>query len=410
MKGEEYEEYEEYGILSVLVREFDELTDPREGLRKFHKVTDILTIALCATLCGCDGWDEFQAFGEIRRSWFERFLELPKGIPSQHTFRRVIGGLDPRELTGVLEAIAEALYEATKKKDPEGESFPAVRAIDGKTVRGSFDKTLGKSPLHSVSVIDAETGLTFSQVATDDKSNEISAIPHLLDAVPVKGTIVTIDAMGCQKSISKLVVEKKADWVFTLKDNHRLQLEGVKRSFEDLLAGRLCDEVTHTFHETVDKGHGRIERRTYHAVQKLPFFDLSPDWAKLESFGMVIHERTIDDRTTRESRYYLGSIKPDAALLAHATRSHWKVEANHWILDVVFNEDASTIRKNHAPQNMAVLRRISLNMLKKPPIHARDAPSNTKNSAPLSTRISSKPSSSLSLTISQPNDSALALA
>lgn len=334
---------------------FSVLPDPRIDRRRRHKLLDILVIALCAGLCGIDDFAGVELFAQLKKDWFSTFLELPGGIPSHDTFGRVFSRLDPK----AFEACFRSWIAALAATATEG-----VVAIDGKSLRGSFDTASGKSPLHMVSAFSASSGLCLGQVATDAKSNEITAIPALLQTLGLKGCIVTIDAMGCQKEIARqIVVDAKADYILALKGNQGTLHQDVRDYFEAPSAP--WKEAPHSLFEETDKGHGRVEIRKVTVTDDLGWLAQRKEWRGLTSLAMVESTRIIGEKETTERRYYISSLPANAARIGRAVREHWAIENRlHWCLDVTFNDDASRIRKDHGPQNMTVLRRLSVNLLR----------------------------------------------
>lgn len=342
-------------VSSLLIHHFSIIKDPRIDRRKLHKLSDILVIALCGVLGNCDGWEDLEFFAEDREDWFRTFLELPNGIPSHDTFERVFQRLDPQQLSQCLINIADDLRRCFSEE---------IIAIDGKTIRGSSDMARGQPALHVVSAYSVDNGLTLAQLATEARSNEITAIPALLDLLEVKGAIVTIDAMGCQKEIAAKITEKGADYVFALKANHPTLFNSAKDYFDQHSFDELeLLPATSTF-ESIEKGHGRIEERRYAITSDISWIEGIKDWTNVQSIGVVESRRTIGDTTTTERRYFLSSIDPDASLLARAVRGHWAIEASHWTLDVAFREDHIPLKRDHGPENMSILRKMAMNLVK----------------------------------------------
>lgn len=337
---------------------FSALSDPRIERTRLHSLHDILAITFCAVIGGADNWVAIELFAKARQSWFQSFLALPNGIPSHDTLGRLFSALDPAAFHRCFISWVESLHDTL-----EGE----VIAIDGKTLRRSFDTSSSKSAIHMVNAWASTTGISLGQVATDAKSNEITAIPRLLDLLAIKGCIVTIDAMGCQKNIAAKIVEKQADYLFSLKGNHSHLHNEVQKLFTNDCGDESLDLSKFSFHQTIDGDHGRIETRRCWSTEEIDAFVDKSEWENLKSFIMIESERIVGDDVSVECRYYISSLPgDDAAKLARTIRSHWAVETSlHWVLDVAFREDESRIRMGYAAENFGVVRQIALNLLKK---------------------------------------------
>jgi len=339
-------------------RYFADLEDPRIERAKQHKLLDIVVVAICGVICGADGWVGIQEFGESKEEWFSTFLELPNGIPSHDTFGRVFARLDPDQFHTCFVNWISAVSELT-----EGQ----VIAIDGKTLRRSHDKTLGKGAIVMVSAWATANRLVLGQVKVDDKSNEIKAVPELLRVLDISGCIITTDAMGCQKEIASLVIEGGGDYVLALKDNHPLLSEDVRLLFDDLEGSRF-KAYDYDVEQTVDKDHGRLETRQCWTISDravLRGLRGIDEWTGLRCVTRVRARRNVGGKETVEDRYFLSSLEGQAKQLLSATRAHWQIENSlHWVLDIAFREDESRVRKDHGPQNLATLRHIALNLLK----------------------------------------------
>lgn len=337
---------------------FANIEDPRVDRTKRHKLLDILVIAICAVICGADNWEEVQLFGEAKEAWFKNFLELPHSIPSHDTFWRVFAKLDPQQFQESFVNWIASVSEITQGQ---------VIAIDGKTLRRSHDKALGRGAIDMVSAWAAMNHLVLGQIKVDDKSNEITAIPELLRVLEVSGCIITIDALGCQKEIAEAIIAQEADYVLALKENHGRLYEDVVNLFTDLEASGL-QAYTFSQAETVNKNHGRLETRTCYVIcdpHILIHLRGASQWKSLRSVVKVHSHRHLDEGTTANDRYFISSLATDAKHMLETVRSHWSIENSlHWVLDIAFREDESRIRKDHGPENFAVLRHIALNLVK----------------------------------------------
>ncbi len=313
-----------------------------------------MVIAISAVICGADNWNEIELYGKAKEELYKKFLELPNGIPSHDTFNRVFGLLKP-------DCFEESSMEMFISKI--GEIREHI-AIDGKTVRRTMDKKHNKSAIHIVSAWLCTSGLSIGQVKVDEKSNEITAIPELLDKLEIKHSIVSIDAMGTQKKIATKIVEKEADYVLALKENHPTMEKEVSEYFQSGLKENFKNTKVQ-YRKQEEKGHGRIEKREYWLSSDISWLSQGKDWTKLRSIGMVRSEVRVKEKTSVEYRYYISSIKNAPKLFEEAVRGHWSIETScHWILDVAFREDESRARQGHAAENFSILRKIGLNLLK----------------------------------------------
>ena len=344
-------------VCTSIIEHFSELPDPRIVLKTRHRLVDIVTMGLCAVLAGADDWVEIAAYAKARESWFKGFLKLEGGIPSHDTFGRVFALLAPEAFSKCYSDWVRALVNIPDE----------VVAIDGKTLRRSHDRSNGKSAIHMVNAWAVDHGLVLGQVKTEAKSNEITAIPELLKILDVKGAVVTIDAMGCQKEIAQQIVDQGADYVFSLKGNQGNLHKEVRLLFEDAKKDGFKD-LPHDSFTTVDGDHGRIETRRCTTVSDVGWFEEKGKWAKLSSFGMIESEREVDGHITLETRYFISSLPSDAKRFAEVARGHWAVENGlHWCLDIAFREDDSRVRVGHGQENLAILRRLALTLIKRDP-------------------------------------------
>jgi predicted transposase YbfD/YdcC len=335
---------------------FCELEDPRADRTKLHPLVNILVVALSAVICGAESWVDVELFGESKQEWFARFLDLSNGIPSHDTFGRVFAVLDAQQFGRCFARWVQGVCEVLKGQ---------VVAIDGKTVRRSHNRTIGREAIHMVSAWATENRLVLAQAKVDDESNEITAIPPLLGLLELSGCVVTIDAMGCQKEIASQIIEQGADYVLAVKGNQETLYKDMQDLFEDAEA---VDYADCQYHRTVDKGHGRLEVRECWATAHPDYIASlyhAEHWSGLQTAVRVRAERRLEDHTEMETRYYVSSLPGDAKRLLEAVRAHWQIENGlHWVLDVVFNEDDSRVRTGNAAQNMTTLRHMALNLIK----------------------------------------------
>jgi len=339
---------------------FAELPDPRQASGRRHRLGDILAISICAVICAAEQWSEIEEFGQAKEAWFRTFLRLAQGIPSEDTFRRVFAALDPEAFERCFISWIKAWIKALS-----GSSKGKLIPIDGKTLRHSFDRANGKVAIHRVSAWGSANGLCFGQLATEAKSNEITAIPKLLKLLDLEGATVTSDAIGCQKAIAAQIAEQGGDYVLALKENQVTLHEEVKLFLDHNIAAPSREFAIYSCQET-DGDHGRVEIRRAWVTPAVDWFEDCGQWKGLKSFAAVECERDVGDKITCERRYFISSLDgTDAARIAQAVRNHWSVENNlHWSLDVSFHEDQSRIRKGHGAENFSRLRRIALNLLK----------------------------------------------
>lgn len=344
--------------LEAIEEHFGKVSDPRMDRTKEHKLIDMIVIAICAVICGAEGWTDIENFGNSKLSWLKTFLDLPNGIPSHDTFGRVFSMLDAKQFQVAFYEWVSAVNEVMQGQ---------IINIDGKRLAGSEDKLLGKRAIYMVSAWAEENELVLGQRKVDEKSNEITAIPELLKLLAITGCIVTIDAMGTQTHIAQIIQEAGADYVLSVKENQGHLVEDISVLFavdqaQDFKYASLA------YHQEVNKGHGRLETRECWCTSEPAYLNLIRDrenWAGLHSIAMVISTRMVAGKQTKTIRYYISSLPADPKQLLHIVRRHWAIENElHWILDVALKEDQSRVRKEQAPENLAVLRHMALNLLK----------------------------------------------
>lgn len=345
-------------VIESIRQYFSGLPDPRCRRGRRHRLDELVLIAILAVICCTDNWQEVAQFAWAKRKWLKTFLTLPHGIPSHDTFGRVFAALEPEAFERCFLAWIQALARVRHKQ---------LIAVDGKTLRRSFDRASDKAAIHMISAWSSTNGLVFGQVATEAKSNEITAIPKLLELLDLHGAVVSIDAMGCQKEIAKKIVDRGGDYLFSLKGNQSTLHEEVAWWLDHAIAGQVR-EARLDYDQQVTKGHGRIETRQIWCTDDVAWFVDRDQWPGLHSLIAVEGRRQwADGRVETQRRYFISSLRgTDAKTFGRWIRSHWQVENSlHWSLDVSFNEDASRIRNGYAAENFSRLRRIALNLLKR---------------------------------------------
>ncbi len=342
---------------STIKQHFAAIKDPRVERSKRHLLIDIITLTLCAVVGGAETWEDIELYGKCKYKWFKKFLKLPNGIPSHDTFNRVFSRLDPEQLQKCFLNWVKSISSLI-----EGE----IIAIDGKTLRHSYDKSNNQKAIVMVSAWAQQQGLVLGQRKVEGKSNEITAIPELLKVLYLKGAIVTIDAIGCQKEIVSTIIEKQANYLITVKKNQRLLYEEIEALFKQALKTDWA-EGEHSQYKLKQAEHGRQETRFYRSLTNLGLTLIAQEnWCQISSLGMAEYMRVKPNgKTTIERRYYISSLSLSAQEFSRIIRGHWSIENQlHWVLDVAFHEDNSRVRKDNAPENLAIIRHIALNLLK----------------------------------------------
>ena len=344
---------------------FESLSDPRHARNRKHLLIDVAVIAVCGVLCGCDGPTAIHRWAVLRQEWLTRHLALPNGVPSRDCIRRLLMALKPEAFRRCFRAWIADVQGGDSNKDEDADG--RLVAIDGKTCRGSRDAAKGLGALHVVSAWASEEGIALGQVATAEKSNEITAIPQLLDQIRLPGTLVTIDAMGCKKEIVAKVVEGGGDCVIAVKDNQPKLLEAVRKAlFDDLERER--EELQYRMHETIEEGHGRVDERSYLLTKTPRDFAAAKDWPWIKAVGYAVRIALRPDGTeSDEVRFYISTRDVGPKRFAEAVRGHWSIESMHWVLDVVFREDDCRTRERTLADNLSWLRRFAVTLLKRHP-------------------------------------------
>lgn len=344
-------------LITGMLNDIDSIDDPRADNAR-HFLADILILALLAVMCGLDDYPGIVEYGRDEHDWLKTFLRLPHGIPSVSTFRRVLAALQPSVLLHVMQRWSGELSGLLKGKQI---------AIDGKTLRRSFEHAWDKSGLHLVTAWCVQENLVLAQQAVDEKSNEITAVPELLKMLDIEGAVVTVDALNTQTQIAAQIVKGGGDYVMAVKENHPGLCDALARNLDEMILEKFAG-VEHVYHETTERGHGRIDIRKVWATDQIGWLNRRGEWKKLNSVIVVESIRKMDlDQTQNHRRYYISSLPSHSGeRFARLIRDHWSIEnGQHWTLDMAFNEDQNRVRKDHGDQNLAVLRRIALCLLRR---------------------------------------------
>lgn len=346
-----------------LLRFFDDLPDPRSMVNRLHRLGDVIVIAICAVMATADGPTAIAHWAKLNEAWLRRHLALPNGIPGKDTFRRVLGLLPPAAFQQCFQQWLQTLQVPI---DDESENKRHI-AIDGKALRRSHDRKNGLGPMHIVSAWASDFGISLGQVATEEKSNEITAIPQLLQVIDVEDAIVTIDAAGCQKTIAAKIVDGKGDYVLALKGNQEKLFQDV----ELLLLAHMQDDFAGcpvSRHVEVEQGHGRLESRTYYQMTAPSYLHGRSEWKGLKTIGAAVRVYEENGIEKRDIRYYISSLRRNGQQFAHAVRNHWGIENSlHWSLDMIYREDESRVRNRTFADNLSWLRRLTLSLIKQHP-------------------------------------------
>lgn len=336
---------------------FNEINDPRQEAKVIHRLDELFLVTLCGVISGADNWVAIEEYGKAKLEFLKKYLPFENGIASHDTFTTVFSLIDSKEFEACFIEWTKSLVR----------TIDGVIAIDGKSLRRSYSTEDNRKAIHMISAWACNQSIVLGQIKVDDKSNEITAIPKLLELLDISGCIITIDAMGCQKKIAENIINKDANYVLAVKGNHGGLNDIIERFFTyHKKHGFKIEGYNFSNHEETNGEHGRIEVRKYWSTDDISWLMHDHDWPGLTSVVMVESTRMIKDKATTEVRYYISSLKSDARQIGNAVRSHWQVENKlHWVLDVTFNEDQSRLRKNHGAENFAVVRRLALNILKK---------------------------------------------
>ncbi len=342
---------------NTILQHMSSLPDPRVNRTLLHPLASVLVVVICAVICGAETFVAIELWGRARLPWLQTFLDLPHGIPSHDTIGRILGALDPEAFRQAFISWVRTLAKLNPKE---------IVAIDGQTLRRSFDRPGNKAPIHIVSAFATSNHLILGQLKTEAKSNEITAIPRLLELLAIEGCIVTIDAEGCQKAIAEKIISAKADYVLHVKDNHPTLHAELQSFFKGLRETKFKGLAAHGSHEDVDGDHGRVETRRVWSTNWTGFLSGGSQWAGLRSVVCVERIRELTDKTEHHFAFYISSLDGmNAQLIAHAIREHWGIENKvHWALDVSFDQDGCRARKDHTAENFAIIRQIALNLLK----------------------------------------------
>ncbi len=347
----------EMSHVSAIKESFENIFDPRSKKNKQHVLIEIIVITICAVICGAEGWEGIETFAKARKDWLRQFLLLPRGIPKHDTYRRVFAKLNPEQLQNSFRDFVQRVFTITDKQ---------VIAIDGKSLRRSYESSENKAQgmIHMVSAWATENELVLGQIKTEEKSNEITAIPELLNLLVVKGCIVTIDAMGCQRQIAEQIVKQEGDYILAVKENQGKLHQAIEKTFESAKEHGFKNMV-YTTDESLDCGHDRIESRRCTVLPLMYLYGFKLKWKGLQSLILIESQREIKDKIQTEKRYYISSAALPAKNFSDAIRSHWGIENRvHWVMDVVFREDDCRVRQGFSAENLSVVRHIALNLLR----------------------------------------------